>query len=202
MYKVGNVGFQLGGLINYLKAEKVLWNYALPLVGIGAVAAFIGGNIVLSVDETLLSKIIGLALFLFVPLSVFNPKLGIVARTVGIKSKTIGYCLYFLSSIWGSSFAIGAGLFNMINQTYFFGMTLLQVKGTAKIPGAVKSIIVLILFAHAGIVNWQLSLIFLVGMFLGSLLGTVYTIRIGDTWLRYFLLVTVFVLSIKLIFGY
>ena len=202
IYRVGVVGFQSGGFINYVKAKKIVWKRILPMIFIGMLAAYLGAKIVLSVDEELLSKVIGFAILLTIPLSFLKPKVGIEKITIGRFREIGGYVGYFLTSIWGSSFVIGTGVFNMINQTYVFGMTLLEVKGTAKIPALLKNFVVLALFAQAGVIQWELGLVFMVGMFIGSFLGTKYAITLGDPLLRKIFLVTVFLLSIKLILGY
>ena len=201
IFKVGAVGFQLGGLYNYAKADKIVWRYVLPLTLIGVAGSYVGANIVLSLNEIVLSKIIGIAMFLCVPFSLLKPTLGIQNVQVSNIKERVGYVMSFVTSIWGSSLVVGAGLLNMYSQMYFFGMTILEVRGTTKIPGLIKSVVVLWLFIKADIINWHLALIFLCGTFLGSLVGTHYSVKIGDTWLRYILLVSVLIVSVKLIFG-
>jgi uncharacterized membrane protein YfcA len=56
-------------------------------------------------------------------------------------------------------------------------------------------------YAKADIVDWKLGGVFLVGAFIGAFVGTHYSIKIGDTWLKYILLLSVFLMSMKLIFG-
>jgi len=199
MLKVGTVGSQIGGFYNYLKAGKIMWRYIVPFVLIGSVGAFIGAHIVLTLDEALLSKIIGFAMLSLIPLTVLRSQAGTVRRAMSKIREKVGYFFYFLVSVWGSSFVIGAGIFNMFNQIHFFGMTILEVKGTAKIPGLVKSLVTLVVFIGAGIIDWRLSITFLLGMFAGAFIGTHYTIKIGDVWLRYILFATVIILAFKLI---
>ncbi len=57
------------------------------------------------------------------------------------------------------------------------------------------------MFAYAGYVDWQLSLVFAAGMALGGYIGTHYAIKLGNMWLKNILLVTLTGMSIKLIFG-
>ena len=197
--KVGSIGFNIGGLYNYARADKIVWKYVVIFTFIGSIGAYIGTAIVLNIDEALFSKIIGIAMLLCVPLTLLKPSLGVTSQPTGKKKRFLGYCMYALTSVWGSSIVIGAGIMNMFSQLYFFGLTILEVKGTAKIPNLVRTAITLALFIGAGIINWPLALAFLGGAFFGSLVGTYYSVKVGDTWLRYILLSTVLVVALKLI---
>ena len=98
-HRVGLIGSDIGGLIRYLRSGKILWNLVLPFTLIGLCGAYIGARIVLSLDGEILSKVIGFALLLFIPFSLFKPRLGIVSHAVSQTRKIVGYVGYFLSTI-------------------------------------------------------------------------------------------------------
>lgn len=201
VFKVGSLGLQLGGLYNYAKADKIVWDRVLFMTVVGVVGAYIGASLIVSIDEALYSKIIGFALLLCLPLTFFKPSLGVVSEKTSKTKEYIGHVMYFLNTIWAYSIVFGAGVISFYSQAYFYGMTLLEIRGTSKIPILIKGVVALIVYVQAGIVDWKLGGIFFVGALLGSLIGTHYSIKIGDTWLRYILLVTVLSMSLKLIFG-
>ena len=202
IFKVGTFGMQLGGLYNFARADKIIWKRVVTLTLIGIVGAYIGANIVISLDEAVLSKIIGFVLLLCVPLALFKPSLGVLSVQTSLKKEYMGHIMYFLTSIWGYSIVVGAGIVNMYSQAYFYGMSILEIKGTSKIPALIKGLVAITVFVQAGIVNWELGGVFFLGGFAGSFLGTHYSIKIGDTWLRHVLFLSVLVVSIKLILGW
>jgi len=201
VHRVGALSFQLSVFYKLLKHNQVVWSQVIPLTLIGVPAAFIGGFLVLSLDEELLGKIFGGLLLMFIPISVMWPHLGVHQHATSKLRKKIGYGLYALSSVWGSSVIIGVGFLTVYTHAYFLGNTILQTKATTKIPAFIKGVIVLSMFAYAGYVDWQLSLVFAAGMALGGYIGTHYAIKLGNMWLKNILLVTLTGMSIKLIFG-
>ena len=113
----------------------------------------------------------------------------------------LGHASVFLTSIWGGAIAIGTGLIAVYPTMYFYGLTLLQVKGTSRIPSLVKVPVVLYVFDSFGLVDWQLGAVFAVGMFIGGYAGAHFAIKLGDSRLRWILLVFVALFSAKLLLG-
>jgi len=201
-HRFGLFGFDLGGIWEYIKHNKIDWHLVPILSAIGIVAAIIGSKIILSIDQELLSKLIGFAVLIFIPIMIFKPQLGLVKVEVTKIKKKLGYFFYFLTTIWGSSFNIGVGIFITYTHLYFFGQTILETKATSKIPGLVKNVTVLSVFLSAGILNIQYGLIYLLGMFIGSTFAVHIMLKIGDKRLRNILFITIALLSLKLILGF
>lgn len=95
-HRLGLFGFDLGGIKEYVKHNKVDWNLIPTLSLIGIVAAIIGSNIILSVDQELLSKLIGIVILFFIPIMFIKPQLGIVKTKVTQTKQKIGFFSTFL----------------------------------------------------------------------------------------------------------
>ena len=200
-FAVGAMGFDIGGLTQYMKKDKVVWSMFWPLTIIGVIASLLGSIWVVKLDTNILTKVIGFSVLIFIPISLYNKKLGIVEKKVTARSKTIGYCLSAPLSFYGASIGVGYGLFSVFNKMYFFGLPLLKAKATGKLPNMIGGIASLVVFGISGVIDWQATPFLFAGMFMGSTLGTHYAIRLGDTWLRNILLVTIGLFSLKLILG-
>ena len=200
-HRFGLFGFDLGGIQEYIKHNKIDWKLVPVLSVIGIISAYIGSQIILSVDEELLTKLVGYVVLFFIPLMMFKPQLGTIKKEVTKLRKRLGYFAYFLTTIWGSSFNIGVGICILYTHLHFFGQTILETKATSKIPGLLKNITILTVFFTVGILNIQFGLVYLLGMFIGSTLATRVMLKIGDKWLRHILFVAVGLLAIKLVLG-
>ncbi len=200
-FKVGAFGSQIGSLYNFIKADKVHWDKVWLFSILGIPAVYIATTIVVSIDETLLGRIIGFVLLLFIPISLLKPQMGIVSVTTSRLKHYLGHVSYFFISIYAYSFVVGAGIISSFTQSYFYGMTLLEAKGTGKIPNLLKGLVSVFMLNEFGVVDWKLGTVFFIGAFFGSLIGTYYSIQAGDVWMRRILFLTVFVVSIKLILG-
>lgn len=201
IHRFGLFGLDLGGLVEYTKNKQVVWKMVPILSGLGVLAAIVGSHIILQFDPEVLKKLIGIIAISFIPILLLRPKLGLVEYAVTSVRKKWGYVAYFLTTVWGSSFNIGVGIFILYTHLHFFGQTIIQTKATSKIPGLFKNITVLIVFFGAGFLDFQSGLVYLLGMFIGSTLATKVIVKIGNEWLRNILLVTIGLFSIKLILG-
>ena len=196
---VGSLGWRLGGLGQFLKAKKIVWKLVLPLSVIALVGSTVGAHILVSTSEELLNKGVGLIILLFIPLLAIKKNLG-VERTEVSKPKTyLGYFFYFVISIWAGFFSAGSGIFFLYIYMFFFGLTILELKGTAKISEIFLDIGAIIVFFASGVFNPSYLLAYFPGTFLGSVLGAKYAIRLGDKWLRIAILVSIALMSLRLI---
>lgn len=196
---VGTLGWRLGGLREFLKAKKIIWKYVLPLSIIAFIGSTIGAHILVATSEQLLNRIIGFIILLFIPLSLIKKNLGVEKVEVSKIKRYTGYLLYFLVSIWTGFFSAGTGIFFLYIYMSFFGLTILELKGTDKIPGIFLDIGAIIVFFINGIFDPLYLLAFFPGMFLGSTLGAKYAIKLGDKWLRIIILASIALMSLELI---
>lgn len=200
--RVGAFGYMLGGLRQLVKAKKIAWKLVVPYTIIGVVGAVIGVQIVIAIDEELLARILGFVILIFIPISILKPTLGIESRLVSARERLYGYLSYFLIAIWGGSITIGTGILTHFSQMHYFGLTILELKGTLRIPSLVKNVFTLSLFAYSGLVHWEFGLVFAAGAFFGGMLGVRYALKLGDVWLRRILIASIVLLALKLVLGY
>lgn len=199
-YSIGAFFWRIGGFKQFLKAKKIVWKLVIPLSIAAFLGSILGARILISVDEELLNKITALLILLFIPLSLIKKDLGVKRVDISKTRSNFGYAAYFLMSIWAGFFAAGTGIFFLYLYMWFFGLTILEIKGTDKIPGMFLSIGATVAFIFSGILNPLYLLFFVPGAFLGSVLGAKYTIKLGDKWLRIIILITIALMSLELIF--
>ena len=120
----------------------------LPLCVLGVIGSVIGANILVTVNKELLRKLVGVVILLLLPL-VFQKGAGVKRRKVSMKMKQIGYALFFLTAIWSAFFGGGTGIFFSYIYITFFGLTILEWKGTNKIPTFFIDLPAVMIFALA-----------------------------------------------------
>jgi len=200
IYRVGILGFRIGGLKDYYKSGNVIKSLLLPLTILGVIGASIGSLFVINVSQEILQNIIAVVILLFIPLTILNKNLGIVRQKVGKKKVAIGHSAYLIVSAWAGSFAIGTGIFMTYIYFYLYGTTLLEARGTDKIPSGVLDIVVVTIFAFSGLIIWDVAVVFFLGMILGTWLVTKHVINLGNKWLRVISLFAIGLLAIHLLF--
>lgn len=199
-HSIGALGWRLGGLKQFFKAKKIVWPFVFPLCVIGSIGSVIGAHILITMDEGLLNKITGILILLIIPVLFLKKDLGLERQEPTLFRKYIGFLFYFLLSIWAGFFSAGTGVLFMYIYLWFFGLSVLETKGTDRIPGMVFNISTIIILLSHGIYELSYLLAFLPGTFLGGVIGTRYAIRMGDKDLKNLTLLMAAFIGISLLF--
>jgi hypothetical protein len=196
----GSIGFRLGSFYNYVKYKKVVWNLIVPLTILGIIGSVIGASILVRIDEGILSKIIGIVLLLLLPLIFFKRNVGTVRVVISKTRRVITHFWYFLVETWAAFFPPGSGFLEMYVMTKGYGLTILQTKGTKRIPGLIAELSAVVVFVIAGIINFKIGFVLIFGSLIGSHLGSHVAIKKGDDWVKSLMVLMIVIVSIKMIF--
>jgi uncharacterized membrane protein YfcA len=201
LLRLGLLGSNFGGFLVYQKAQKVVWKYVLPMTAIGVVASYIGAKLVIRADTEMIELLVGIAMILGALMLIIKPGLGVQSFVPGKARLFFSYIAYFFVVVWSTSVTIGVGLFNALVQTLGFGMSMLEVKGTNKIPALSIGIVALYVFAEAGLIDWMAGLVLFLGTLVGGMLGARGTLYIGDKWLKIIFVISVIIFAVNFLVG-
>lgn len=197
---IGIIGLTLGPLYNYARAKKIIWNIAPILTVLCLIGSFIGARILIEVDGAILKKIVGVILLLLIPVLFLGKNTGLVRKEVTQLRRKISYILFFFVSIWFGFFSPGSGSIAMLVMVKGHGLTILEAKGTLKIPGLVSTLSCLVIFAMAGIVDYRIGALLAVSTFIGSWIGSHIAIKKGDAWVRPLIVLVMIISGLKMLF--
>ena len=198
--KFGSLGLRFASLYRYWKANKIIWSYIAPLTILSVVSAFIGAQLLIELNNELLSKIVGIAIVVILPFIFFSKGMGVKRFKVSKLRKRIGYFLYLIVAIWHAFFGGGGGTLTYYVMMVFFGFPIIKGNATQKIPGLALTIIALIIFGIHGIINYLYGFVVLVGMSIGGYLGAHTAVKKGDVWVKTVFAIVVIASAVKLIF--
>ena len=196
----GSLGFRLGALYNYIKHKKIIWNLVFPLIILSSIGGFIGANILIQINEDFLSRFIGIILLILLPIQFLKKNFGVVQVTITKLRRRITHFIYFLIEIWSAFFPPGSGLFNIFVMTKGYGLTILQVKWTNRIPSLVNDITATIVFFMASLIDFYVGITLFIGSLIGSYVGSHIAIKKGDAWIKPMMVLVIIIVSIKMIF--
>lgn len=200
-FNVGALGFDIGGLLQYSKNKKVVWSLVGPMCGVALIGGIVGSFLILQISEAVVSRTIGLVVLFLLPVLLFNPRLGIVPKHTSKKMVLAGLVSLLVLSAYSTSIGVGYGLFATTSAMYFLGFTVLEAKATGKLPAFVSALAAVVVFSLHGVIDWSAGAVLVAAMLLGANIGTRYVIKLGDRWLKGILILTVVLLSLKLVSG-
>jgi hypothetical protein len=198
--KMGSFGLRLGGLKNLNKHKKIIWDLVFPMAIASILGSIIGANILVKLNNEFLSKIIGVVILATTPLFLFNRNLGTRHQDISKFQRRISHFFLFLIEIWRGIFGIAAGIFNVFLSTKGYGLTILEHKGTTRIPKLFGDIFSVIVYLVGGIMNLKVGFYLMIGMYFGSHYGSHFIIKKGDAWVKISITIFVIIMALKLIF--
>jgi len=198
--KIGSIGFRLGAFINYFRHKIIVWRLVLPFTILGIAGTIIGAKLVISINEAILTKAIGIILIILLPFLFLKKGIGTIRKKISKAKELFSHFLYFLLSIWSGFFSPGSGFLSIYLQLNGYGLTILQGKGTTRIPYILADLSGAIVFLIAGLTDLKIGAVLFLGNFAGSYVGSYIAIKKGNEWIKPLLATFIVIACIKLIF--
>jgi uncharacterized membrane protein YfcA len=198
----GDVGSKIGNIIRFAKSKNmgVLKRDVIILTIISVPATIIGSSLVVSVNPEVLKKIIGVVLLFILLLFFMQKNLGINPERATGKRRIFAHIAYFISQAWSGFFSPGSGFIDIYIRTQGYGFTILQGKAVTRIPILLSVISSVVVFALSGLINYRYAIIMFFGMLIGGYIGTAFSIKKGDAWLKPLIGVLILGTAFKLLF--
>ena len=180
----------------YVKIREMIGPIAATFLG-----AFLGAIVVKSIDTSLLSSLVPIALIAIAAYFLFAPgisDLGTLARfNVVIFAPLIGFVIGFYDGIFGP----GTGSFFTIAFVSLFGMGVVHASAHTKMLNFTSNLAALALFIPAGNVVWSAALVMGAGQMLGGYLGAKTGIRYGAKFIKPLVVVVCVIMALRLLLG-
>lgn len=174
-----------------------IWVAVSSLIG-----ATIGAKIAVDIDGELFNRILAIMMIVIIFITVFNPSRkneGDAERT-GTKHTIISIVLFFFIGVYGGFIHAGVGFFIIATLTLVNHFTLVKTNSIKVFVALVYTFFALGVFILEGQVDWVLGLTLGSGTAIGGWTASRWSVKKGDKWIRYFLIVAVFAMAVKLWF--
>lgn len=198
--RLGSVGQTAAALSKFWKSGKIRWEYISIFIVISLIGTGIGVKILLSIDPKFLQKIIGGILLILLPITFLKKDIGVVRSAVNNFKKGVGLSIYFVLTIFNGFLGVGTGGIAYYNSLFFFGFTLIESNATNIIPWFLLSVFSLVLYTRAGIVDYRIGAVLLVGMTIGGYIGAHIALKKGEAWIKRLFVAVVMASGIRLLF--
>ena len=199
--RFGVIGLSFAGWWKFHKKKlvdyKLAWLMTVPTV-IGAV---IGAFWVFEFSARAVEYIVAVMTVLVLLLIVLNSKAGI-EKGEGVRKpwkNVIGVGMAALLGVYSGFLGGGVATFYAYLLVLVYGQTFLETAGTRKPAAAISAVIVTVIFAWKGAIDYSYGLILLPGMALGSYLGAKYSEKLGNVWIKKLFVVVVLVMVVKMV---
>ena len=192
----------LGGALGY--RSKGVHTFPFPIyLGISAsIGAVIGAQIALKVDGALFNRILAVIMFIVGFLILIRRKSLALNLPERLKGKYLIYSIlgFFVIGIYGGFINAGIGIVIMLFLNRLNRLSLVKTNATKVLVVMIYSAVALALFAYNDAVNWKLGSLMALGTLFGAWWASRWSVKKGDRVIRIAILVTIFIMAIKLWF--
>jgi len=170
--------------------------------GISALlGAIIGANLAIDIKADVFNKILAVVMFIVVIFLVFKPKdMEHLKERLTTKYVVLSTIVFFFIGIYGGFIQAGTGFFILLALTNINNFSLLRSNATKTVVILIYTASALATFAYHGKVNWEYGLVLAIGGATGAWFSSRWSVKKGDGLIRFFLVVTVIGVAIKLWF--
>ena len=200
--RIAIVDQSLGGTFGY--RSKGIHTFPFPIyLGISAsIGAVIGAQIALKVDGALFNRILAVIMLIVGFLILIRRKSLAMNLPERLKGKYLFYSIlgFFLIGIYGGFINAGIGIVIMLFLNRLNRLSLLKTNATKVFVVMIYSAVSLALFAYNDAVNWKLGSLMALGTLFGALWASRWSVKKEDRVIRVAMLITIFIMAIKLWF--
>ncbi|WP_420580829.1 sulfite exporter TauE/SafE family protein [Reichenbachiella sp.] len=187
-------GFRSKGVSSF---RFSIWLSISALIG-----AIIGAKIAVDISGELFNRILAIVMMMVIALTVFKRKKkseeGVELMSKGRQTASI--IAFFFVGIYGGFIQAGVGFIIIAALTGINHLSLVKTNSIKVFVALIYTLFALIVFTWEGQVDWVLGLTLAAGTSIGGWFASRWSVDKGDQWIRYFLIVTVSIMAVKLWF--
>ncbi|MCU4174561.1 sulfite exporter TauE/SafE family protein [Carboxylicivirga sp. N1Y90] len=184
---------------NFKKKKVSPGKYGIYLGIAALIGAIIGANLAIDIPEKLFNRILSAVMIIVAILLVFKPNYSVdTGEKLSGKRKWTGVIAFFFIGIYGGFLHAGIGFIMMLALVKINGFSLVKTNSIKVTVALIYTVSALGVFIYQDLIDWKAGLILAIGSASGGWLGSTFTVKKGDKWIKRLLLLAIVVMAIKL----
>ncbi|MEP0369284.1 MAG: sulfite exporter TauE/SafE family protein [Cyclobacteriaceae bacterium] len=185
----------------FRKEGVVEWKYSIWL-GLAAVpGALVGGWLAIDIKGEIFTKMLSIIMLVVGALILIGSSPGKIERAYNSGKKLwVGILAFFLIGIYGGFIHAGVGFVIILVLDKLMHAPMSRINSVKVIAAFIYTLAVVVLFLFRNVINWQYGLTLAVGTSTGGWLGSYFSVKKGDKWIKALLFCAIVALSVKLWF--
>ncbi len=199
--RIGIIGQNIVAVSNFSRKGVFVYPFSIYAGLIAVAGSIIGSFLAIDMDDKIFNRIlavvmVAVAFLMFVKQNpiVDNLKQGV------IKNQAISLVSFFFLGIYGGFIHVGIGFFVILVLTRINQFSLLMANSIKVFVALLFSISSVIVFILNDAVNWKVGVMLAAGTSLGGFLGSHFSMKKGEIWIKRILILAIGVMAVKLWF--
>lgn len=191
------------GVLGFKSKGVSAFPYSFWLGITALLGAIIGAKIAVDISGDLFNRILAIVLVVAVLYPLFNHRSkngGHTGERMSVKYRVVGMITFFFIGIYGGFIQAGVGFIIISALTFINKFSLVKTNSAKVFVVMVYTVSALLVFILEGKIDWTFGIVLAIGNSAGSWVASRMSVSKGDQWIRWFIIVTVIALAVKLWF--
>jgi len=186
--------------VSNFKAKKVSpGRFGVYLGLIALLGAIVGANIAIDIPAKLFNRILSFVMVVVAVLMAVNPSYkNLTGQNLGTKQRVLAFVAFFFIGIYGGFLHAGIGFIIMLALVKINGFSLIKTNSIKVTVALIYTVAALAVFIVEDMIDWKSGLILAIGSATGGWLGSTFSVKKGDKWIKRIVLVAIVIMAVKL----
>ncbi len=191
--------------IGYFRKSGYFYPKLSVMLGIPAVlGSIVGAKFAIALTDEMFNTILAVVMIVVAVLVIWRPEKYFIKTDEEQEDYSplrlaMAALAFFGVGFYGGFIQAGVGFIIIAALALITGMTLVKINSLKVFVTAIYMLSSLLIFVFSGNVHWLFGFILAAGNAIGAYLGSAFTVKKGDKWIRVFLVVSVVIMAGKLL---
>jgi len=199
--RIGIIAQNIVAVSNFSRKKVFVYPFSLYAGGVAILGSLIGSLLAVEMNDQLFNRILSIVMVATGAAILFNNKKTVQSSTVPeVKNKVLSLFLFFFIGIYGGFIHVGIGFLMILILSRINHLSLKYANSVKVFVALLFSISSIIVFILNDAVNWKIGFVLAIGTSIGGYLGSHFTMKKSEKWIKYILILAIGVMAIKLWF--
>ncbi|WP_372652421.1 sulfite exporter TauE/SafE family protein [Draconibacterium sp.] len=199
--RIGIIAQNIVAVTNFSRKGIFIYPFSLYAGGIAIIGSILGSLLAIDMDDQLFNRILSIVMVVTgITILLKNKKAASHSIIPVVKNKIVSLVLFFFIGIYGGFIHVGIGFLMIMILSRINQLSLKYANSIKVFVALLFSISSIIVFILNDAINWKVGFALAIGTSLGGYLGSHFTMKKGDKWIRLILILAIIVMAIKLWF--
>jgi uncharacterized protein len=199
--RIGIIAQNIVAVSNFSRKGIFIYPFSWYAGGIAIIGSIIGSYLALEMDDQLFNRILSIVMVATgVAILLNNKNTAAINSVPVVKNQAVSLFFFFFIGIYGGFIHVGIGFLMILILSRINQITLRYANSIKVFVALLFSISSIIVFILNGAINWKVGFVLATGTSIGGFLGSHFTMKKSEKWIKFILIMAIGVMAVKLWF--
>jgi uncharacterized membrane protein YfcA len=199
--RIGIIAQNIVAVSNFSRKGIFVYPFSWYAGGIAIIGSVIGSMLAIEMDDQLFNRILSIVMVVTGAAILLNNKKAVINSSIPIaRNQVTSLFFFFFIGIYGGFIHVGIGFLMILILSRINQLTLRYANSVKVFVALLFSISSIVVFVLNDAIDWKVGFALAVGTSFGGYLGSHFTMKKSEKWIKLILILAIGVMAIKLWF--